>query len=126
MQTILVLKIHNFPSVLETYGVDAVNMVYEMRKVALSKLSIFRYFGESIAATVKNVQEATNIGHNIIDTLCSEKGCIHISGAIGWGELYPSADGDYWGIELNKTIELVDKAYPKSISLTKNALSQTL
>lgn len=138
MQAILVLKVRGFKDLVRDLGIrEATDMVYDFRDVAISqlgtKISIVCY--DMVVATLPSVRDALDQAKHIMNTICTQntlgilptgdtRACIPIGAAAGYGDLYQTVDGSYWGIEMSNTISLVEDAAPNNILLTDMARSQ--
>lgn len=138
MQAILVIKVYDFPGLMKSIGtVSATYAVYELRSAAKFYMSgnVFNSFNDSIYAVFPTPAEAISAATRVIRRLSpdvinststpniSNTGIesIPLCGSIGFGELYQTADGNYWGPEINRAVSLSENAKYKEILLTDSA-----
>lgn len=126
MQAILVVRIFDFSGVIKAKGAQrGADMVYELRNMAEYFMtgSVYADFNELICAVFPSVREALSKGTKLIQKLSLSEG-IPLCGAIGYGQLYQTADGNYWGLECNRAISISDNSSLKEIRLTEAAQEQ--
>lgn len=129
MQAILVLKVRNLTGVIRDVGVKhAVDMIYDFRDVAISRLGVrvSMVCHDMVVSVLPSVQDAIDQAKHIMDTLCTmtDGNCIPIGASIGFGDLYQTVDGSYWGVEMSNAISLVEDSAVNEILLTDSARSQ--
>lgn len=139
MQAILVINVSDFFGLIQRTGIDiAVDMVYELRNVVSARLGarIVSMCQDTIIATLPSVSEAMDEAKRIMGTLCSQNSlghtttdreefaCILTRAAIGFGDLFQTVDGSYWGLEMLNALRLVDDASQSQILLTDAARGQ--
>lgn len=136
MQAILVLKIQNFEQLIQSRGIaEAVDMVYDLRNFASARLGaqVTSIYQDTVVAILPTVQNALSDAKHILNLLCMQNTlgpisngiqCIPVGASIGYGDLYQTVDGSYWGKELTHAISLVNTSQPNEISLTNTAKTQ--
>lgn len=122
MQAVIAIKIGAFKNLLETDGlVKAVQNASQFVARARGILGnqVFDVRGDMVLATATNVAKAVAISGSLRH--------IHPSAtiAIGYGDLYQTVDGVYWGPEVEEVIRLlICNGIPTEVHLTYNARAQ--
>ena len=138
MQAIVVIKIHDFSGLIDQTNISvAVDMVYELRNIAGGRLgmNLVSTCGDKIIGILPEVSIAMEEARHIMNILCPQNSvgnistrqgvsCIPLSAAIGYGDLFQSVDGSYWGKEMNTVVSLSDDAGVREILLTNTAKRQ--
>ncbi len=122
MQAIVVVKIGAFKSLMERDGItktvqSATQFVAKARGILGNQ--VFDIRGDMVLATTSSVSRAR--------TLSDSLRYIHpnTSIVIGYGDLYKTVDGIYWGPEIEEAIRMiVCNGIPGEVLLTSNARIQ--
>lgn len=130
MQAVLIIRIHNFSSLIDSVGIEvAVDMVYELRNVA-SRGSITSMYQDKVMLILPSALEAMSEAKRIMGILCTQNSigmissCIPLSASIGYGGLFQAVDGSYWGKEITSATTLSEDAGLREILLTSAARDQ--
>lgn len=128
MRPVIVVKIYNFPDIISTVGVvQAVDMVYQLRTTASEVMGryIVRECDDYVMGVLdeeSDVSMAIDMAQAIMNTLCTGGCRVPLASSVGYGDLYETADGAFWGTEIYVAHNLASTAQQGEIVATPAAI----